>query len=370
MKLIDRYLISHFLIPFGYCIFAFLILYITYDLSVNLDEFLKNKVGIGLLCKLYLLKIPLILVNSTPLAILLSLLYSLGNMNRHHEIVAMRACGIHIDRILLPFLVIGFFLAGLVFFINDQFVCKYSFQESILQQEIFKGGNSNKSSRVWQMFPFRNPASNRDWFIESFDFKTQELKGVVVREFANDGATIEKKVMAESGKWIDGKWIFFNGTIYHYTREGLPVMTNDDKEGKPHKFSKLILPYEVTPQDIENSRRDISTMGFYSLLRYLMMQNKSSILYRKILVDLHYKIAFPFVCVIAVLVGIPFAIRTQRGGFIKGVGLSIIIFLAYYGLSIISMSMGKEGILPPFLSVWIPNALFLVFGGFLLKNAA
>lgn len=370
MKLIDRYLIAHFLIPFCYCIFAFLILYITYDLSINLDEFLKSEVSIGLLWRFYLLKIPIILVNSTPLAILLALLYSLGNMNRHHEIIAMRACGIHIDRILLPFLVMGFILACFIFVMNDQFVCRYSFQESMLQQEIFKDSKSGKSSNIWKMFPFRNPASNRDWFIESFNFKTQELKGVVVREFANDGATIEKKIMAESGKWIDGKWFFYNGTIYHYTQEGLPVMSNTDITDIPQKFTELIMNYEVTPQDIENSRKDIASMNFHSLLRYLMMQNKGTGLYRKILVDLNYKIAFPFVCIIAVLVGIPFAIKTQRGGFIKGVGLCIIIFLGYYGLSIVSMSMGKEGILPPFLSVWIPNIIFLFFGGYLLKKAA
>lgn len=367
MKIIDRYLIIHFLIPFFYCIFAFLILYITYDLSINLDEFLKYKVSIFKVARYYLLNIPLILVNSTPIAILLASLYSLGNMNRHHEIVAMRASGIHIDRIIVPFLILGTILAVVIFIINDQFVCKYSFEGSSLKQEIFN--NSDTNSSVWKNFPFRDPSSNRDWFVESFNYQTKELQGVTVREFGENGE-IQRKIIAQNCRWINnGQWLFLNGTIFYYTSKGLPVQVGDALTMQPQKFAKMIMPYEVTPADFENSRKDVSSMNFRSLLRYLMFHNKNSRLYRTILIDLHNKIAFPFVCIVAVLVGIPFAIKTQRGGFIKGIGICIIIFLAYYGMSILSVALGKKGALPPLIAVWLPNVVFLLFGAVLLKHA-
>ncbi len=368
MKIIDRYLISHFLVPFCYSLLAFLILYVTHDLSINLDDFLKNKVAFSTLARYYFLNIPLIIVNSTPIAILLSLLYSLGNMNRHHEIVAMRASGIHIDRVLLPFLVLGVVFAILIFIINDQLVCGYSFEQSLLKEEIFEGHKANVSG-IWKNIPFRNALSNRDWFIESFDFKKKELHNVVVREFG-DNSQISRKVIAESCKWIDGQWLFLNGTIYYYTEDGLPRMSGDDSTQKPRHFSKMIMTYEETPRDFENSRHDRGEMNFRELLRYLTFQNKNSRLYQRIMVDLHYKIAFPFVCIIAVLVGIPFAVRTQRGGFINGIGICIIIFLAYYGISILFMTAGKNAMLSPALSVWIPNIIFLGFGVIAIKNAA
>lgn len=367
MKLIDRYLITRFLTPFTYCIFSFVILFITYDLSVNMEEFLKNQVTFDLLLRFYVLRIPVILVNSTPLAILLSLLYDLGNMNRHHEIVAMRASGIHIDRIILPFLIMGAVFAVVIFLINDQIVCKYAYEEEQLKKEIFEGETATVST-IWKNIPFRNPSSNRDWFIESFDLQSNKLEGIIVREFSPEGQ-IMQKVVARSAQWIDYQWLFYDGSIYYYSEEGLPQVS-EGGEGEPKTFSKMFMPYTVTPEDIENTRKNISTMNFRSLLRYLMIQNKHSRLYRAILVDLHHKIAFPFVCIIAVLVGIPFAIQTQRGGFIKGIGVSIIIFLAYYGMSMISIALGKKGILPPFVAVWIPNVIFLAFGGVMIKKAA
>jgi len=368
MKTIDRYLLGRFMVPFLYCIFAFLILYITYEVSINLDEFLKNKIELPMLLRYYFLKVPLILVTSTPLAILLALLYDLGNMNRHHEIVAMRASGIHIDRIILPFLVLATILAIIIFFINDQFVCKYAFEETVLRKQIFDG-EKPVEDHLWKNIPFRNPSSNRDWFIESFNLETKELTGIIVREFGDDG-DITQKVIAKEAKWIDGQWLFLDGSIYFYNQEGLPHLNDEGEYREPKNFSKMLMPYNVTPEDFENTRKHLATMSFRSLLRYLMIQNKKSRLYRASLVDLHNKIAFPFVCIVAVLVGIPFAIKTQRGGFIKGIGISVIMFLAYYGISIISTMMGKNGFFAPVVAVWIPNVIFMVFGAFLIKNAA
>ncbi|MCD6460314.1 LptF/LptG family permease [bacterium] len=368
MKIIDKYLIRRFMTPFLYCIFAFLILYITYDASINLDEFLKNKIGLHILLRYYFIKCPMIIVTSTPLAILLALLYDIGNMNRHHEIIAMRASGIHIDRIILPFLVVAVTCAVIIFFINDQFVCKYAFEESVLKKQIFEG-EKTVQYELWKNMPFRNPSANRDWFIESFNLETKELSGVIVREFGDDGE-INQKVIAKKAKWIDGQWLFLDGSIYFYNKEGLPQLSDEGQYREPKKFSKMLMTYNVTPEDFENTRKHLATMNFMSLLRYLMLQNKNSRLYRSTLVDLHNKIAFPFVCIIAVLVGIPFAIKTQRGGFIKGIGISMILFLAYYGISIISTMMGKNGFFTPFVAVWIPNVIFMIFGIFLIKNAA
>ncbi|MCB1196180.1 LptF/LptG family permease, partial [bacterium] len=165
MKLIDRYLVWHFLIPFAYCLFAFVILYITYDLSINMDDFFRYKISFSALSQYYLYNLPLIFVNSAPIAILLSLLYSLGLMNRHHEIVALRASGVHIGRILLPFLIVGTILAVFIFYINDSMVCTSFFEKTALREQIFEGEES-KITTIWKNIPFRNPASNRDWFIE------------------------------------------------------------------------------------------------------------------------------------------------------------------------------------------------------------
>jgi lipopolysaccharide export system permease protein len=70
-----------------------------------------------------------------------------------------------------------------------------------------------------------------------------------------------------------------------------------------------------------------------------------------------------------VLIGIPFALKTGRsGGVALSIGISVMIGFVYGVTFYIFLSFGKSGILPPFLSSWIPTSLFGLAGVFALMN--
>src|SRR5215510_1202140 len=99
MRLLDRYLLRELLIPFGYCLVGFLILWSTFDLFGELAGFQKLKLAVSDVLLYYAIKTPEILVTILPITFLLALLYTLTNHARYHEITAMRAAGVSLFRI-------------------------------------------------------------------------------------------------------------------------------------------------------------------------------------------------------------------------------------------------------------------------------
>ncbi|TSA57116.1 LptF/LptG family permease, partial [bacterium] len=86
--------------------------------------------------------------------------------------------------------------------------------------------------------------------------------------------------------------------------------------------------------------------------------------------DLYFKTALPFVSIIIMLLGIPFALSTKRGGAMSGIGTSIFIGLLYYGSIYVVLAMGKGGLLPPLVAAHFPNILFLFIAFKLLKRCS
>jgi lipopolysaccharide export LptBFGC system permease protein LptF len=74
------------------------------------------------------------------------------------------------------------------------------------------------------------------------------------------------------------------------------------------------------------------------------------------------KIALPFVSLIMALLAVPFGFRMGRKGSLVGVGLSVVIAMAYWGTFAVFRSLGGAGVLTPFLGAWGANILFGLAG--------
>ncbi|MEY2542264.1 MAG: lipopolysaccharide export system permease protein, partial [Verrucomicrobiota bacterium] len=107
MRLLDRYIIRHFLEAYFYCVAGFLSIWLIFDISDNINTFLDRQFGFGHTIEFYLTQLPQVLVILLPVSLLLALLFSLGRMSRTNEIVSTMAAGVSIPRMLLPLVIIG-----------------------------------------------------------------------------------------------------------------------------------------------------------------------------------------------------------------------------------------------------------------------
>src|SRR5688500_3659335 len=118
MRLLDRYLLRELCVPLIYCLVGFLIFWVSFDLFDELEDFQKAQLGIDDIARYYLVKTPELLVTVLALALLLALLDALTTHARHNEMVAMRAAGLSLARISMPYLAVGVLLSLVLFYLN------------------------------------------------------------------------------------------------------------------------------------------------------------------------------------------------------------------------------------------------------------
>lgn len=366
MRLIDKYIYKEFLTPFFYCFFAFVIIFIIGDLFENLDNFILMKGPKMLIFKYYLFLIPSIFVLTTPLAILLSILYQLGYMSRYNELVALKASGVSFWRVMLPFGFLGVVFGLLLFTVNERMIPDCSRELSYIR-ELYINKKAVERPREKESIEARNITFFSSLYNVSFyvdKIKGDEAEGLSIREFNTDGS-LKKEWYGQKGIWIDSSWWLFDGYIRSYSISG---KTN----GGMQFFKKQVVSLDIHPSDLLHSKKDAETISNYmdikELHNYIRRNFSPANLPRELLVDLYEKISIPFTIFIVVIFGVTFGGRISKGGALASVGYSLIFYLAYYGLSSFLLAMGKLGKLLPSLAVWTPHILFGIVSTYLLKK--
>ena len=207
MRLLDRYLLRELLIPLSYCLGGLLIFYIAFDLISGLNSYQEHKLLFADIVELYIVKIPAILVLILPIVLLLALLYALTNHARHNEITAIRAAGISLWRICLPYLGVGFLLGGAVFAMNELWVPNSNDRcEEIL--------NRHKQSSAGSSLPelsFENDRDGRLW-TGGYNVDTHTIIAPKVHWRVSDGSY--RWLMADRAEHLDGVWTFFGSPFF------------------------------------------------------------------------------------------------------------------------------------------------------------
>lgn len=364
MRIIDKYIIRNFLVPFFYCLVLFIVLYIIIDLFGHLDEILKYGIPLLMLQEYYLSMIPFIILHTVPVASLISTIYVISTMNKYDEITAMRAAGINIFRILLPFIYMGLAISIGVFAISEK-VLPFSIENAqyIKENYMEKKGQDKKreSGSIYNIALYGK--KDRLIFIESYDRRENIAKGVTLLRQDKHGRVMEK-TSAQEGKWLEKTWEFSNVLVYVLDENGAI-------KGNPAFFEKKNIAME-SPKELISKGANYESMGFKDLSNYIRnFSNTSPGIINRLRVDLHQKISFPFMNLIIILIGAAFAIKIKRRGkaaAIMGVGAGLIIGFIYYSLMATCVALGKGGILPPFVSAHLANAIFGFIGIALIRN--
>jgi len=364
IKLIDRYLIKSFLMPLIYCLLAFIILFIAYDMSDRLKDFFDHQIPPIIVAKYYLYKVPIVLSLTIPFAVLLALLYCLGNASRNNEITAMRTSGIALLRIIRPYLIMGILLYLTTFILSEIFVpkarrlaSKIVETPSSIQAALQKAGTSDA-------IVFFNTHANRLWYIRKLNPDDNHVKNVKITEFTHSGRKRTKRTIeAESGEYVEGfGWWLYNVTTIRFYPDGRPYPATKSKK-------KSFLYYNETPKDILSARLGSpEMMNIIDVFRVMAHINKNSDYYKKLRMNAVQRFAAPAACFVFVLLAAPFGIFHTRAGMIKGVITSILLCLSYYLIESLFINIGDKGFIHPLLAAWIPVVVFTGTGFFLLHR--
>ena len=364
MRILDKYIIKNFLVPFVYCLVLFIFLFIIIDLFGHLDEILKYKVPLLILCEYYLSMAPFIIMQTSPVAALIATIYVISTMNKYAEITAMRASGINIFRILLPFICIGLSVSVIIFAVSEKLIPLSAKNVHYIKQNYMEKErhDTDKNNAIINNIALYG-RNDRLIFIRSYDIYNNTAAGITILEQGSKGNVIEK-TNAEKGKWVGSTWLFSNILIYKLDEKGMV-------SGNPSFFEEKNLDME-SPADIISKGIDYEFMSFKELSNYIRnFSNASPDITHRLQVDLHRKISFPFTSLIVILIGAGSSMKIKHRGktaALMGVGISIIIGSLYYALMAMFIAFGKGGIFPPFLSAHLANIFFGSIGIILIRN--
>lgn len=355
MKLIDRYLLGTLLAPLFYCLFAFSMVFIVYDLFDNLSDFIKAGTAFTGVVRFYVNRVPSNLWLIAPISILLAVLYSLSQLTKHNEMTAMRASGVSLYRLLLPFIGVGLASSLTVGYVNEEIGPRAALWcDQFLQAERHK---DKVDVDVVYNYTYKNELGRRIWIIERFNRMTYEMEGVKVDQEREDGSYMTAYV-ADRAQWMDGRWWFHNVRIQQYDE-------NSNLKGRaettPHR--EMVEFYETPTTLVKAIKYNQEFMSAAELKEYVQAHpNLSEDTVARYRVDFYYRLAMPWTCLVVTLLGIPFGAETGRKGALLGIILSIGMFFALYVTINICMALGKQGLIAPWLAGWGPNLSFFILG--------
>jgi len=369
MRLLDRYLLRELLVPLGYCLGGFLIFWISFDLFSELGNMQSHKLHASDIAEYYVVKTPEFLVVVLPIALLLALLYTLTNHARHHEITAIRAAGVSLWRLCLPYLAVGF-MASLALFALDELWVPDSAEraEDILHRREQPASGTPGRNRFTNLdFTSSKDGHKRFWHVGVYDNRTAEMQNPIVDWGQSDGSRCELR--ADRAIRVRGGWKFYNVQEFRdsgQTKEPLVPFLQTNALAMPE--------FTETPEEIQseiniskgmsfhNARRaDIALTEIFDYLRLHPRLDNSADrfwLYTK----LHGRLAAPWTCLVVVLIAIPFGAASGRRNVFVGVAGSIFICFAYFVLMQLCLALGTRGTLPAWLAAWFPNLVFGLAG--------
>lgn len=139
MRILDRYILKSIVLVFLSCIFIFLFLYITIDLLTNLEDIIKYKVGLSMLVQYYLCFLPIMFIQVSPFACLLSTLYAFGKLNHDNEIIAMRSSGMSVIQIAKTVIILGAMISLFAFWVNDRLMPQSLIMTEKIREQMWEG---------------------------------------------------------------------------------------------------------------------------------------------------------------------------------------------------------------------------------------
>ncbi|MBL7158177.1 MAG: LptF/LptG family permease [Candidatus Omnitrophica bacterium] len=361
MVILDRYFFKGFISTFLFCLFLLWSLFILGDIFGFLDEILRERIPVASLIRFYTYLTPFIVTQIAPISTLIACVYLLGNLNKHSEITAIRASGISIWRALRPILAAAFIISIFVFIVNDKLLPPAMRLANRIRYEKLDVGKRGKA----QSIKVENVAiygyGNRIIFARKFDIKQNVLEDTIIHRHDAQHDLI-LRTSAKKVYWKDNAWHGEQVVAYRMDSAGEFV-------GEPVISDEAKIDIIETPTDFINNQWKPEYMSYTQLKKYIRifaMGGQKS--YRRLLVDLHYKLAFPFTCMVTILISAPFALSTKRGGALLGMATGIVIALLYIPVMAVGLALGKGGMLPPVLGAWFSNILFGGAGIYLLSK--
>ncbi|MCP4727703.1 MAG: YjgP/YjgQ family permease [bacterium] len=195
MFILTRYIIRTLLGPFIFGLAVIIFLFMTNYMIRQMQIFLSKDVPLDVVFQLMILSLAWMMALAVPMAVLLSMIMGFGKLSGDNEIVALKANGVGLHRIMAPLLIVATFLAGGMFLFNEYVVPEVNFKIRTLSIHI----NKKNPKLVFQPNVFSDERLIRKYSLlfEKIDNSSPWVYGVLI--FNRADPREHKTIVADRG---------------------------------------------------------------------------------------------------------------------------------------------------------------------------
>ncbi len=361
-RILDEYVVREFLGIFVLVLTGFVMLMLVFTFFELIGDILRNHILLTMIGEYLINLAPSMIYQITPLAVLIAVLVTFGVLNRNSEIIAMKATGISLYRLVVPVVSISAMLAAGLF-LFDQFYLPQANRRQEALHNIIKGKPPQTVLHPEQNWIFGQPhhgEPGRIFYYQFFDPDRNEFANLSIFEFDPATFALSRRIFAARAVWDaeTGSWSFLNG----WQRD---ISGANVTEYRPFLKTSFVEIHE-DPTYFKKESLQAQEMNFGQLDNYIRDLRQSGFDTMKLRVELWHKLAYPLIAIVMAVLAIPFALSMGRRGSLTGIAVAVAVALAYWVVDGLFGAMGNVNYLPAAMAAWSSDLLFGLVGGYLL----
>lgn len=355
-KKIDRYIFFRLLTITLFVMLVLVFIFIVIDFSENSEDFTdKGATFAQIFGTYYLNYIPEIIRLIIPVAAFVACLYLTGQMTERLEITALKAAGVSLYRVLLPYLVFAFLASLSISYLDGYIIPDANENRIAFEAEYLQG----RSDRVDRNQIFRQESDQTIFKINYFNANDNTGHRVDVFSFAGD--SVRETMFIQRMIWQEDslKWRLENIEKRTFTELGYEETHIDSMD----------TTLNILPRDLARKTSDIYQLTYTEAENYIASIERSgagNIELPKM--QLYSRYAYPFSIIVVMIVGFALASVKRSGG--KGfyIAAGLAVSFIYLATMKVIEPFGGKGEIDPLLAAILPHLIFLLLGIGILIN--
>ncbi len=354
MRLLDRHVLAHLVVPFLIGILLFMLILlgeVAYHIGSTI---VGGRVSALLIIKYLLLRAPRAIVWSLPFGSLLGVAMAVSGLAHHGELTAIRSAGVSMPRLCASAIAIGALASVLGIGMNALVVpsamreAQAALTEMMMTQPV--------ADEAYDQF-FRDE-QGRFYYVAEMLPAENLLRRVMIWDRDSEGR-LRTITSAERAGMSGTIWTLRDGSVARLDERG-------QIDGRVEKFSTKTIELSRALQHYYSEQRTPAEMAPHELQELITVRQATGGDTQRLEVYLHFKYSIPLACLVFVLIAAPLAHRYSRHGTYTGVVLAIVIVFLYNGVRSWTLAFGLAGTLSPVFAGWSPDVLFGIVGLLLL----
>jgi lipopolysaccharide export system permease protein len=363
-SILSRYLILEMLPPFVINLAFFSFVFLMKEILDITDMIVNQKVGAGAVCLLMIFTMPYFLQFVIPMSVMMAVLLAMLRLSSDNEIMALKAGGVSIYRLLPP--VLTFALLGMLV---TGYMTIFGVPQSAerFRTLLFDVATTNLNVSLKER-TFNDSFKQIMLYVNRIDPQSGELHHVLIEDSRTAG--VNNTVIAKRGRLFgEPKKMVYHLRLYDGT---INQMNLHDRSSHTIDFEtydiRLDLREVISAPSMIKKKPDEMTLA--DLRSYLNKIKDKKGLYFNALLTFHKKFSIPVACLAMAVLALPLGIQSRNSKKAFGIGLGLLFFLLYYLLLSMGTALGENGKCHPAIGMWMPDAILGGIGVYLLVRAA